>query len=124
MIWNEEKVEVLEWEVGAYSISIRCKMVDGEDEWVFSGVYGPVLSWEVDDFFGELDDVKARWNLACCISGDFNLVRFSHERKGDTSRDGCMNKFGVFIERWKLIDCSLMGAKCTRSNFREHPSLN
>lgn len=59
MIWNKNRIEMLEHEVGAFSISIRCRMVDDVVEWVFSGVYGPVLEEEVDDFFGELDDVKA-----------------------------------------------------------------
>lgn len=74
-------MEVIEHEVGAFSISICCKMVDMVEEWVFSGVYGPMLSWEVDDFLKELNDVHTRWGLLWCIGDDFNLVRFSHEQK-------------------------------------------
>lgn len=70
--WNEDRIEMLEFEVGAFSISIRCRMVDGMEEWMFRGVYGTVLLGEIDDFLGELDDVKARWDLPWCIGGDFN----------------------------------------------------
>lgn len=47
-------------------------------------------------FLGELDDIKARWDLPWCIGGDFDLVRFSHERKWMVCHDGKMYKF------WRL----------------------
>lgn len=53
MIWNEDRVVVLKQEVGAFLISIRYKMLDSLEEWVFSVVYGPVLSCEVGDFLEE-----------------------------------------------------------------------
>lgn len=59
VIWDENKLEVLEHELGAFSVAIRCKVVE-EEEWVFVGVYGPLNSGEVDDFLSELDNVLAR----------------------------------------------------------------
>lgn len=67
-------------------MSICCKLVDKEDEWVFVGVYGPPNSVKVEEFLSELDNVYARWNLPWCLGGDFNLIRFSHERKGASAR--------------------------------------
>lgn len=81
MIWNVDRVEVMDHEVGAFSISSRYRMVEGVEEWIFSRVYGPVRSWEVYDFLGELDNVKARWDLPWCIGGDFNLVWFRTKGK-------------------------------------------
>lgn len=124
MIWNTDKMEILDHEIGAFSISVKCHMVESLFEWSFLGVYGSVLESEIDDFLGELDDVKARWNLPWCLGGDFNLVRFSHEWKGEGSRVAKMQKIGNFIDRWKLIDSPLKGAKFTWSNFREYPSLS
>lgn len=79
---------------------------------------------EVEDFLGELDDAKAMWDLPWCIGGDFNLIRFAHEKKGEGSRDFKMDRFGEFIDRWSLIDGPLKGAKYTWSNFRDRPSLS
>lgn len=53
-------MEVLDYKMGAYSMSIHCKVVYEENEWVFVGVYSPAKSCEVDDFSIELDDIKAR----------------------------------------------------------------
>lgn len=124
MIWNGARVKVLEHEVGAFSISVRCRMVNMLEEWVFTGVYGLVLGSEVDAFSGELDNAKARWDLPWCLSGDFNLIRFLHERLGDIRREVRMFKFGEFIDSWNLIENPLKGVKFTWTTFRESPSLS
>lgn len=82
-MWNVDTLEVLDHEIGAFSIPIQCKLVDELEEWVFSGVNGPTLYSEVEDFLGELNDIRACWDLPWCLRGYFNLIRFSHERKGE-----------------------------------------
>lgn len=78
-------------------MSIKCKLGLFDKEWVFVGLYGPPRKSKVDDFLVELDDIKGCWNLPWCIGGDFNLVRFLSERKGDRWRDVLMDLFGEFI---------------------------
>lgn len=110
MIWNGEKFEIIEHEISAYSISLRCKMIGGLRDWIFLGVYSPVLWGEVEDFLKELDDVMARWDLPWCIEGDSNLVCFAHKRKGEGSKDHKLDRFDEFVDRWSLIDGPLKGA--------------
>lgn len=43
LIWNKQKLEVLDHELGAFSISIRYKVLRDQRVWVFPGVYGPTL---------------------------------------------------------------------------------
>lgn len=40
-------MEILDHEIGAFSISVKCRMVKSLFEWTFSGVYGPVLDSEI-----------------------------------------------------------------------------
>lgn len=37
MIWNDDMLEVMEHKVEAFSVSSRCRMVEGFEEWIFSG---------------------------------------------------------------------------------------
>lgn len=55
MIWNADKVEILEHEIGAFSISVLSRLQGGLEEWIFSGVYGPTLRGEVDDFLNKVE---------------------------------------------------------------------
>lgn len=98
-VWDVDRVEVLEHEIRAFSIAIRCRLKWSAVEWVFVGVYNPVLGVEVDSFLGKLDDIKAHWDLPWCIGGDFNLVRFPRERNVGSRWDASMRKFGAFIDR-------------------------
>lgn len=91
IIWDDNKIEMMEHEIGAFSISIKCKFRLFAEEWMFVRVYGPPKQGEVVDFMVELDDIKGRWNLPWCIGGDFNMVRCPLERSGDGRRDISMD---------------------------------
>lgn len=87
-------------------------------------IYGPNRLGEVDNVLGELDDIKARWNMPWVLGRDFNLIQFSHELNGDHGLDAKMDKFVSFIDRWRLIDGPIKGASFTWSSFQEVPSLS
>lgn len=63
LVWDVERIEVLEHEIRVYSIMIRCRFNLLAVDCVFVKVYDPVLGGEVDAFLEELDDIKARWDL-------------------------------------------------------------
>lgn len=46
-------------------------------------VYGPNLDVFYDQFWCELNDAFLFWGDPWCVWGDFNVIRFSHERTGD-----------------------------------------
>lgn len=60
LIQYENKLDVLEYQIEAFSISYV-------DEWVFLSVHDSSNSQEVDDFLIELDDIKAWWDLPQCL---------------------------------------------------------
>ena len=53
----------------------------------FSGVYGPIVKVEREDFLSELGAIRGLWNESWCVAGDFNMIRFPSER----SRGGRMS---------------------------------
>ncbi|GLT59702.1 hypothetical protein SLA2020_325070 [Shorea laevis] len=52
---------------------------------------------------------KGNW----CIAGDFNAIRNSQERKGDTSVRRELREFNDFIETTGLVDLPMIGRKFT-----------
>lgn len=81
LIWDINKVEVLDSEVGAYSMSVRCRLRSCVEEWVFVGVYDPTKRWEVDDFLTELDDSKGRWIFLGVSEGILTWLESLDSRK-------------------------------------------
>lgn len=50
VIWDVDRIEVLEHILGAFSVLVRCRVKVMLNEWVFVGVYGPNLRTEVSNF--------------------------------------------------------------------------
>ena len=48
------------------------------------------------------------------LGGDFNVIRFSHERKGRCSMNSAMRDFSDWIRQHDLIDLPLSGAMMRR----------
>lgn len=55
---------------------------------------------------------------------DFNFVRFSSKKMGESIFDAKMGKFGDFIDRWNPIDGPLKDAFFTWSNFQIPPHFS
>ncbi|RVW20962.1 hypothetical protein CK203_107828 [Vitis vinifera] len=98
---------------GGYSISIRFRnCVDGFT-WIFSGVYGPVISSEKEDFWEELSAIRGLWEDPWCLGGDFNAVRFPEERRNSLRLTTEMRRFSEVIGELGLKDLPLAGGPFT-----------
>ncbi|RVW41542.1 LINE-1 reverse transcriptase-like [Vitis vinifera] len=62
VFWDNRVLQLEEMEVGNYSISCRFKNVEDGFCWVFSGVYGPSVKVEKEEFLSELGAIKGLWN--------------------------------------------------------------
>ena len=54
LFWDNRVLENLEVESGGHSISVQFRNYADGFSWIFSGVYGPVISSENEDFWEEL----------------------------------------------------------------------
>ena len=57
--------------------------------------------------------MRARWPMAWCLVGDFNIIRYPSERLGCESFSLAMFSFSDFIESNSLVDLLLEGASFT-----------
>ena len=69
LFWDNRVLEKLEIESGGYSISVRFRNCADGFSWIFSGVYGPVIGSEKEDFWEELGAIRGLWEDPWCIGG-------------------------------------------------------
>ena len=56
--------------------------LENNSKWLLTSVYGPKTSKRRMEFWKEQDMIKGMWNGACCIGGDWNIIRFPSDRLG------------------------------------------
>ena len=60
--WDKRTLDVLELEVGQFSISCRFSNVEDGLIWIFTGVYGPFSREERECLWEELGAIKGIWD--------------------------------------------------------------
>ena len=109
VLWDKRVLELIDMELGLFSISCWFKnYVDGF-QWMFTGVYGLVVDSSRESFWEELGYVRGLWNFPWCVGGDFNVVRFPCERRKGGRMSSSMRLFSKVIEELELKDILLQG---------------
>lgn len=65
--------------------------------WAAGNVYGSHDESFRRDFLDGLADLKLQWQMPWCLGGDFNMIRFSHEKRGGARLCRSMELFSNFI---------------------------
>ena len=107
--WDKRSLELLEMEVGNYSISCRLKNVENEVVWTFTGVYGSCNRKEREMLWEELGAIRGIWDEPWCIGGDFNVTLSQRDRSRQGSLNGAMRRFAQVVDDLALIDLPLQG---------------
>ncbi|XP_026451287.1 uncharacterized protein LOC113351538 [Papaver somniferum] len=117
-LWDSSKIQVIDSLIGPYSITLHCKNLSNCFEWMFTGVYAPCANntEEVNLFWREIEETRAFWNFPWVIGGDFNELRFAHERTSGGDYTIGMIKLNSFISRHHLFDFPLIDASFTWTN--------
>ncbi|XP_026399132.1 uncharacterized protein LOC113294983 [Papaver somniferum] len=117
-LWDSSKIEVLDYLMGPFSITLLCKTIGTSFEWMFTGIYAPCASYteDVKEFWREIEEVRSFWNYPWVIGGDFKEIRFGHERSIGSSITTGMKKLNRFISKHQLIDLLLIDAYFTWTN--------
>lgn len=120
IIWNPEEIQFSNWMSFPRILTRTTSIVGTTEEVIITGVYGPHIQSEKENF---LQNLKA---LRCLIpgkqwivGGDFNLIKASGEKRGGTRRmDKIMEQFGDLIREHKLIDIQTINGNHTWNNRR------
>ena len=82
LIWDKRVFEKLDVIAGQFSVSVLLRGVVDEFYWACIGVYGPNDNGQRSTLWEELSQVRAKWPMAWCLVGDFNIIRDLSERLG------------------------------------------
>eukprot|EP00261_Vitis_vinifera_P033865 XP_019075108.1 PREDICTED: uncharacterized protein LOC109122518 [Vitis vinifera] len=118
--WDKRTLELMELEVGCFSISCRMRNVDDGRVWMFTGVYGPFSKEEREWMWEELGAIRGIWEDPWCIGGDFNVTLSLRERSNQGRLTSAMRRFAQVVDELELIDLPLQGGMLTWSGGRNN----
>ena len=123
--WKSDLIQVSHLYKGLFSLSTQhqWKMQTSTASWVTTNVYGPTDNHLKKEFLDELNAIRSIWKGPWIIIGDFNIIRFSDERKGASNCHASSNHFNQFINSHSLMEIKLEHRRFTWSNHRENPTL-
>ncbi|RVW53777.1 Transposon TX1 uncharacterized 149 kDa protein [Vitis vinifera] len=107
--WDKRSLDLLEMEMGNFSISCRLKNVEDGMVWIFTGVYGPCNRKEREALWEELGAIRGLWDEPWCLGGDFNVTLSQRDRSRQGSLNGAMRRFAQVVDDLVLIDLPLQG---------------
>ena len=113
LIWDKRVVEKIDVSIGQFSVSVLLRGVLDGFEWVCTGLYGPNVDHHRAALWEELSRVRVRWNIACFLFGDFNIIRYPCKRLGCETFSSAMIAFSDFIENNYLVELPLDRATYT-----------
>ncbi|KAL6345965.1 hypothetical protein AAG906_025245 [Vitis piasezkii] len=118
--WDKRTLEMIEMEVGQFSISCRLRNVEDGFVWIFTGVYGSFSREDREAFWEELGAIRGIWSDPWCIGGDFNVVLSQRERSSQGRISGAMRRFAQVVDDLELIDLPLQGGVFSWSGGRNN----
>lgn len=88
--------------------------------WKLVVVYGSAYEEGKEEFISELHQVLESWQGPIVIGGDFNLIRFAHEKNNDNVNYRCVDAFNGWVHKWGLLELNAPNRKFTWSNNQEN----
>ena len=78
--WDKRTLDVLELEVGQFSISCRFRNMEDGLVWMFTGVYGSFSMEERECLWEESGAIRGIWEDLWCLGSDFNIILSQREK--------------------------------------------
>ncbi|RVW49313.1 Peptidyl-prolyl cis-trans isomerase FKBP20-1 [Vitis vinifera] len=120
--WDKRTLEVLEMEMGQFSISCTLRNVKDGNVWIFTGVYGLFSKEDREILWEELGAIRGIWDDPWCLGGDFNVTLSQRERSNQGRLTGAMRRFAQVVDELELLDLPMQGGVSSWSGGRNNQS--
>jgi exonuclease III len=77
---NAEVYQLINWDMGRFSITAQIQNKKDKIIWSCTTVYGPTDAQLKSDFWVELANIGSNWSGPWVIGGDFNAIRTRKEK--------------------------------------------
>lgn len=104
--WREGTFSAEHWRVHLHSVSV--KFSSENEDWWFTGVYGPQQDGEKVAFLNELREVRENCVGPWILAGDFNLIYSSEDKNNDNINRAMMGRFRRFVNDFDLKEIPLI----------------
>ncbi|RVW55331.1 Transposon TX1 uncharacterized 149 kDa protein [Vitis vinifera] len=118
--WDKRSLEVMETEVGKFSVSCRFRNVENGLTWFFTGVYEPFSKGDRECLWEELGAIRGLWEDPWCLGGDFNVILSQRERNRQGRLTSAMRIFAQTVDELELMDLPMQGGAFTWSGGRNN----
>lgn len=99
-----------------FSLSVVLKNRTDNQVWMYTIVYGPVISTLKSDFWAELRQIRLSWTGLWLVSGDFNSIRSRSEKLGHNFNVRLSRNFNDFVHDSHLVEYKLYQRQFTWTN--------
>lgn len=123
VVWNEQVFKGQLFHSNDYSLSISFTSTHNGESWLLSNIYGPCQHNERSIFIDWFKNFQIQDDTNWLVLGDFNYVRYPHNRNREGGSITDMLAFNEAISNQALIEIPLKGRNYTWSNMQEAPLL-
>jgi exonuclease III len=118
---SQEHYSLSQIQVRRFTVIVNVKRRVDNEEWTLTGVYGPQLDSDKNQFVEEIRDIKPTTNERWLLLGDFNLIyRVADKSRGQINR-GMLNRFRQIIQDIEVRQIHLHGRRYTWSSGTATP---
>lgn len=121
--FNTNYFSLISYSHHTYATSIKLTSLAHPLPFVITNIYAPSNRKLKQAFLDELNLIKEDDQTPWLIVGDFNLIRFSHEKNKRSFRQREAGAFNSTINALALIELPLLDRRFTWSNKRASPTL-
>lgn len=121
--WSDNAFSLLHTSSTANTLSVHLSSTSSPLSFVATNVYAPFTPDQRTGFLDELRSVAPPSAVPWIVGGDFNMIRYAHEKNNDNFRSAEADAFNECIDSMCLIELPLVDRSFTWSNRRSHPTL-
>lgn len=124
ILWDPDRIHVLEIIKGGFTISLKCIIKGVEGEVLITNIYGPIDSAKKTNFWDELKRLYLIGNFPTVHFGDFNAVRNCEERSSGLVSGRERKSFNNYFIDCEMLEFVKEGCKFSFSNKQAEPTLS